>query len=81
MALDHLHPKAEGGENHLLNRILLCGPCNGRKSNQLTMAGLRRENRRVGWMKDAQVAELAQQRALMRASLLRDNWDRRHEWM
>ena len=79
MELDHLLPKAEGGENHLLNRILLCRPCNGRKSNQLTMAGLRRENRKAGWTKDAQVAEQAQQRALMRASWLRDNWSNRHE--
>ena len=79
MELDHLQPKAEGGENHLLNRILLCRPCNGRKSNQLTMAGLRRENRKAGWMKNAWVAEQAQQRAFMRASWLRDNWGRRDE--
>ncbi len=76
MELDHLQPKAEGGGNHLLNRILLCRPCNGRKSNQLTMAGLRRENRKAGWMKDGQDAEEAQRRAFRRASEFRDSWDR-----
>ena len=32
------------------NRMLLCGPCNGIKSNTLTLSGLRRENRRRGRM-------------------------------
>ena len=74
MELDHLQPKAENGPDHLLNRILLCRPCNGRKSNQLTMAGLRRENNRAGWMRNGPLAEQIQQRALLRATLVRDNW-------
>ena len=74
MELDHITPKAEGGPDHLLNRILLCRPCNGRKSNQLTMAGLRRQNRQAGWEKDQNLAEQIQQRALLRATQVRDNW-------
>ena len=75
MELDHIQPKAENGADHLLNRILLCGPCNGRKSNQLTMAGLKTQNVRDGWMKDRAIAETCQQRALLRGTYVRDNWD------
>lgn len=39
--LDHNTPKADGGINHISNRILLCGPCNRRKSHKLTLSGLR----------------------------------------
>ena len=74
MELDHIQPKAENGPDHLLNRILLCRPCNGRKSNQLTMAGLRRQNRQANWTRDANLAEQTQQNALLRATLVRDNW-------
>ena len=74
MELDHITPKAENGPDHLLNRILLCRPCNGRKSNQLTMAGLRRQNRQAGWMKDRDLADQIQDKALLGASLVRDNW-------
>ena len=75
MELDHLQPKAENGPDHLLNRILICRPCNGRKSNQLTMAGLRRENSRAGWMRNATLAQQSQDRALLRATYVRDHWD------
>ena len=47
MELDHITPKGEGGADNILNRVLLCRSCNGRKSNTLTMMGLRRENNRV----------------------------------
>ena len=77
MQLDHIQPKAEGGANHILNRILLCGPCNRRKRNYLTLAGLRRENRKkaVGWMQDAGRALLAQDSARARAEWVRDHFD------
>ena len=74
MELDHIQPKAEGGADHLLNRILLCGPCNGRKSNTLTMAGLRRENRRADWMENANLSQQIQDRAMLRATIVRDDW-------
>ncbi len=44
LQLDHVDPKADGGSNHLDNRALLCQPCNGAKSNRITMSQLRREN-------------------------------------
>ena len=77
MQLDHIQPKAEGGVDHILNRILLCGPCNRRKRNYLTLAGLRRENKKksVGWMKDEKQAIRAQDKARERAEWVRDYFD------
>lgn len=63
MELDHVNPRAGGGENDISNRILLCRPCNGRKSAKLTMPGLMGENRKAGWMKDEARAKYAQQLA------------------
>ena len=48
LELDHVDPKADGGSNHLDNRALLCKPCNGTKSNNLTMGALRRQNTKDG---------------------------------
>ena len=48
LELDHVDPKADGGSNHLDNRALLCKPCNGAKSNNLTMGALRRQNTKDG---------------------------------
>ena len=52
MELDHITSKNDFGENYITNRILLCGPCNGRKKAHATLSGLHRENKRVGWMRD-----------------------------
>ena len=51
LELDHNTPRSDGGLNHVTNRILLCGPCNRLKSNQYTLSGLRRQNKRRGYMK------------------------------
>ncbi|MXY78786.1 MAG: hypothetical protein F4Y94_03635 [Chloroflexi bacterium] len=50
LELDHNTPRSDGGLNHITNRVLLCGPCNRAKSNTYTLSGLRRLNRRNGWM-------------------------------
>ena len=50
LQLDHNTPRSDGGMNHLSNRILLCGPCNQAKSNIYTLSGLRRLNKKNGWM-------------------------------
>ena len=50
LQLDHNIPRSEGGSNNLMNRLLLCGPCNRKKSNTLTLTGLRRKNQREGFM-------------------------------
>lgn len=50
LELDHNTPRSDGGLNHISNRILLCGPCNRLKSNTYTLSGLRRENRKRGFM-------------------------------
>ena len=75
MELDHITPKADRGENHIMNRILLCRPCNGRKRDNLTLSGLMRENRRVDWMKDQDLAQIAQSRATDKAEWVRDNYE------
>lgn len=56
MELDHIQPRSDRGENDISNRILLCRPCNGRKSAKLTMKGLISENRKTGWMKNERLA-------------------------
>ena len=77
MQLDHITPKADRGANDILNRILLCGPCNRRKRDNLTLRGLLRENKKkaVGWMNDESRAMLAQDGARDRAEWVRDNFD------
>ena len=50
LQLDHNTPRADGGLNHISNRVLLCGPCNQLKSNVYTLSGLRRENAKHGYM-------------------------------
>ncbi len=52
LELDHNTPRADGGLNHVSNRVLLCGPCNKLKSNIYTLSGLRRENAKRGYMAD-----------------------------
>ena len=50
LELDHNTPRSDGGINHITNRVLLCGPCNKSKSNTYTLSGLRKLNRKNGWM-------------------------------
>ena len=50
LELDHNTPRSDGELNHISNRILLCGPCNRQKSNTLTLAGLRRKNKKESYM-------------------------------
>ncbi|MCY3781518.1 MAG: DNA methyltransferase [Chloroflexi bacterium] len=77
MQLDHITPKSDRGANHILNRILLCGPCNRRKRDNLTLRGLMRENKKkaVGWMKDEGLAKMAQDDARDKAEWVRDYFD------
>ena len=51
LELDHNIPRSDGGMNHITNRVLLCGPCNKLKSNIYTLSGLRRENKKRGYMR------------------------------
>ena len=74
MHLDHIQPKSDGGDNHITNRVLLCSPCNSEKSNDKTMPGLQRANKRSGWMQDELQAKDMRDRALTRASWIRDQW-------
>ena len=51
LELDHNTPRADGGINHISNRILLCSPCNRLKGHKLTLSGLRAENKKLGYMR------------------------------
>ena len=48
--IDHLNPRSAGGVNHDINRCLLCPPCNGIKSDTMTLPALRNHNRKNGLM-------------------------------
>lgn len=61
--LDHKQPRADGGDNWITNRILLCSPCNGKKSADLTLTGLRNRNKRDKWMRDENLARIAESKA------------------
>ena len=50
LQLDRNTPRSDGGWNHISNRVLLCEPCNRAKSNIYTLSGLRRINKKKGWM-------------------------------
>ena len=72
MELDHIRPRSDGGANDITNRLLLCGPCNGLKRDDLTMRGLRKELWRRGWMVDEARAKLARNAAEECAERVRD---------
>ena len=74
MTLDHITPKNDKGENYITNRVLLCGPCNGRKKEDFTFPKLHRENRRVGWMRDEPKAKAALAAARRVSGRVRDAW-------
>ncbi len=59
MQLDHIQPRSEGGVNFIDNRILLCGPCNRKKSDKRTLKGLIADNKRVGWMQSIERSNYA----------------------
>lgn len=44
LEMDHINPKVDGGPDRITNRALLCGPCNNKKSNKMTLSALRYEN-------------------------------------
>ena len=77
MQLDHIRPRSDGGTNDILNRILLCGPCNMRKGNILTLTGLVLENKRHHWMQDEERAMTARNNAEIGALQVRDKVDNR----
>ncbi len=67
MEIDHINPRSQGGANDITNRILLCSPCNRRKSDGYTLVGLTRSNNREGWTCDQNQAKLARDSVRIRA--------------
>ena len=72
LELDHVTPRKDGGENVITNRILLCGPCNRTKRENLTLSGLVRFNRRGGFEVSRDMAALAASKARDAAQRCRD---------
>ena len=75
--LDHREPKSGGGEDWITNRVLLCGPCNGRKQHRLALVGLREANGQPDgegrvWMVSREAAVAADKRAQDAARAVRD---------
>ncbi len=73
--LDHIQPRSDAGENFITNRVLICGPCNSRKSNSLTMSGLHKENKKTKWMSNEIRAKDALAGARTMGARVRDDWD------
>ena len=61
MELDHIHPKSDNEIHNISNRILICKPCNGRKSNKWAFKGLWDENKKADWMHDETKAKWAKE--------------------
>ena len=73
MELDHKLPRADGGVNDITNRIMLCSPCNRKKSHTLTLSGLVRENKKSGWMKSENRARQASSAARLKADMIKNS--------
>ena len=71
MELDHIQPRADGGANDITNRVMLCAPCNRRKSNRLTLSGLVAQTRKDKWTRDAAKARRAVELARLRANRIK----------
>ena len=56
--LDHIIPKSDGGWNEIDNYALLCQPCNNKKSNTMTLSGLRKQNEKEGYTADNEPVNL-----------------------
>ncbi len=57
--------------NECVNRIMLCKPCNGYKSDRRTLRGLHADNKKEKWMHDESAARIAQSRAKDKAEAVR----------
>jgi len=67
MHLDHIDPRSGGGSNYIINRVLLCAPCNQAKGNKHTMPQLHKNNRKDGWMENEDFAKRALKNAREKA--------------
>ena len=72
MELDHIMPRADGGVNDITNRIMLCSPCNRKKSHRLTLSGLVAQNKKDNWTKDANKARRAVDLARLKADMIKN---------
>ena len=69
--LDHVRPKSEGGNNDIDNRALLCQPCNNKKSDKMSLAGLRKANKKDGHEQPSEPIDLKAASAWTRDYLIK----------
>ena len=72
MELDHIMPRADGGSNDITNRIMLCSPCNRKKSHRLTLSGLVAQNKKDNWTKDANKAKRTVDLVRLKADMIKN---------
>ena len=72
--IDHAYPRSLGGTDDIFNRVLLCQPCNSRKSNKLTIVGLWDRNRESGKMTNERLAKQAWDTARDYAEQVKNNY-------
>ena len=63
LEVDHRQPKADGGTDAYENLTLLCPPCNKEKRDRLTLTGLQEFNRKNGYLKEGNEANIRHGRA------------------
>ena len=63
LEVDHVRPKSDGGSDAYDNLTLLCPPCNREKRDRYTLTYLQQLNRRNGWLKPANEANIRHGRA------------------
>lgn len=62
LEVDHVLPKTDGGTDAYANLTLLCPPCNKEKRDRLTLSGLQDQNRRNGYLKPENEANISRGR-------------------
>ena len=60
--VDHIKPQAKDGGDQISNRLLLCGPCNNRKSDKYTYDELVAHNTEFGKIKNERCIWITQSR-------------------
>lgn len=58
LQLDHINPMSGGGPMRMGNAAILCGPCNNKKGNRITLIELRRKNIEDGRCKEDDLIDL-----------------------
>lgn len=58
LQVDHINPESGGGPMVMGNAAILCGPCNQKKGDRITLVELRRKNIKGGICKEEDLIDL-----------------------